>query len=126
MGEADRQSPELEVLRNAAAGLLYPSESDAPFDVFSWPAATGGSAREQVVAHTRAGRQVDEVAVDTFFAELEGADDAARFRELRKALRAALTDVHVFRAGSVKVDVYLIGRTRSGAFAGLHTTSVET
>jgi hypothetical protein len=102
--------------------LLYPSESDAPFDVFHWPVGTGGSAREQVVAHSKTGRQVEEVPLESFFAELEGTDDAERFRGLRRAL----TDQHVFRVGSGKVDVYLMGRSLSGSFAGLQTTSVET
>ena len=73
-----------------------------------------------------AGRAVEEVPVDTFFAELEGTDDPERFAALRKALEATLTDLRVYRAGSRKLDVYLIGRTPSGAFAGVHTISVET
>ena len=123
---AQPEPPELDELRKAVAGLTYPSESDAPFDVFAWPTSTGGTARDQVVANTRAGQNVEEVPLDTFFGELKDTDDAAWIRSLRKELEAALTDLHVFRAGSVKVDVYLIGKTRAGGFAGLHTTSVET
>lgn len=122
MAHADQQT--LEALRKASAGLLYPSESDAPFDVFQWPAS--GSAREQVAAHAKPGQAVEEVPVDTFFAELEGTEEAANFRQLRKILETVLTDVRVFRAGSVKVDVYVVGMTHSFGWVGLHTTSVET
>ena len=117
---------DLKALRQAAAGLMYPSESDAPFDVFTWPAGAGGTAREQVVARTKPGEPIEEVPVGAFFGELEDTDDAARFRALRAALEATLTDVRVFRVGRLKVDVYLIGRTAGGSVAGLHTTSVET
>ena len=120
-----QQPPELNAIRNAIAGLTYPSESDEPFEVIAWPGGAGG-AREQVVAHTPVGRNVVEIPVNTFFRELEGTDDAARFRALRQTLEATLTDLHVYRAGSVKVDVYLVGKTKTGGFAGLHTTSVET
>ena len=39
-----------------------------------------------------------------------------------------LAGLKVFRVGTgeVRVDVYLIGKTRSGKWAGLHTVSVET
>ena len=50
---APEQAPELDALRKAAAGLVYPSESDAPFNVFSWTGVPGGSAREQVVAQSK-------------------------------------------------------------------------
>lgn len=125
------EPPEVRALREASAGLQYPiSESDAPFDVFRWPAGQGGgtTAREQVAAKAGAGRAVDEVPVDRFFAQLDGAEDAGRFRQLRRVAEAQLSGLQVFRAAgtNAKVDVYLIGRTGTGEWAGLHATSVET
>jgi hypothetical protein len=61
-----------------------------------------------------------------FFREMGRTGQAGQYRKLRRALESALEGVRVFRAGSVKVDVYVIGKTRSGDWAGLHTTSVET
>jgi hypothetical protein len=66
------------------------------------------------------------VPVDQFFGELEATDDAQRYRALRRVLESTLSGLRVFRLGFVKVDVYLVGRTRSGLWGGLHTTSVET
>jgi len=105
-------------LRTAVAGLLYPSETDAPFDVISsWPVKEG-----------KPPRKVEEVAPDDFFGELRESDDAARFAQLRRALECNLSGVKVVRvgAGEPKVDVYLVGRSKSGATLGVHTTSVET
>ena len=116
----------LDRLKQASAGLLYPSESDEPFDVFRWSAQGKDTAGEQIAAHGGKGRKIEEIAVNLFFRELEDADDAERFKQLRQAAEASLTELKVFRIGSVRIDVYLIGRTHSGEWAGLHTVSVET
>ena len=119
---------ELSEIREACAGLEYPSESDTPFDVVNWPAAGGATARDQVVAHDRAGRKIEEVTADDFFAELVEGEDGDRFKRLRATLESQVKDLKVFRVGGgeVKVDVYLIGRLGSGAWGGVHTRSVET
>src|SRR4051812_10529751 len=119
---------ELKPLSDASRGLLYPSESDAPFDVFRWPGKIGATAKEAVVAQTKAGRTIEEVSIDDFFAGVEGSDDEERFKQLRGVVERTLMAPRVFRAGAgaTKVDVYLIGKTRGGDWVGLHTTSVET
>lgn len=124
---ASDQVNELNELSKASAGLEYPSESDAPFEPFRWDAA-GGSAQQQVAAHALKRRKICEIPVDGFFGALEGSEDAERFQQLRGVLEKRLKGLKVFRVGEgeVKVDIYLIGQTPSGAWAGLHTTSVET
>jgi hypothetical protein len=120
---------ELKIIEGASAGLAYPSESDAPFDLFRWPAKGTGSARKVVMSRGGGGgRRIEEVTVDGFFAELVASDEGERYRQLRRALESQLQDLQILRvgAGEVNVDIYLIGRTRSGDWAGLHTTSVET
>lgn len=120
------QPDELRPLRQAAAGLLYPSESDEPIEVFSWPGKSASTAKDAVVAHARRPEPLEERAVDQFFAAMDGGDDAEKFRAVRKALEAVVRDVHVFRAGEVQVEVFVIGRTRGGDWAGLRTVAVET
>ena len=116
-----------QALARASAGLTYPSESDAPFEPFRWPAASAReTVRDAVARHGKRGVRVDEVSVDDFFAELDGSDDAERYKALRQALESHLSGLKVIRTGERKVDVYLIGRTKNGDWAGLHTTSVET
>jgi hypothetical protein len=116
---------DLRQISKAIDGLIYPSESDVGFDLFQWGVAAG-SARDQVKAHTRAGRTMQEVSVDDFFAALKTTDEAARFGELRRVMESCLSEVKVFRVGTIRVEIYLIGKTRAGQWAGVHTTSVET
>lgn len=117
---------ELQPLAQAIDGLLYPSESDTPFDLISWGTAAGLDAREHVLAHCRAQSPITELSLDAFFSPLANTDDAMHFDELREALHATLTGIRVFRVGSIRVEIYLIGQTLSGRWAGIHTTSVET
>jgi hypothetical protein len=125
---ADPRTPDdLQALAHASEGLTYPSESDAPFEPFQWPAASaGGSARDAVAALGKAGARIEEISPGDFFAELAGSDDAERFKALRQTLESRLSGLKVIRVGERRVDVYLIGRARTGHWAGLHTTSVET
>jgi hypothetical protein len=104
-------------------GLTYPSESDAPFDVFLDNRATSP---EDVIANRAEGAKPQTVPLDQFFGELDDTDDAERFRNLRRVIDTTLSDTKVMRVGSRKVDVYAVGRTKGGAWAGVHTTSVET
>jgi hypothetical protein len=123
----DMASDELDSLRRASAGLEYPSESDTPFDVFVWK-GNGRRVEEVVAEHAGKGRTIEETPLDRFFAQLKDSEDADRFELLRRALESQLSGVRVFRAsdGSAKIDVYLVGKTRGGDWAGLHTVSVET
>jgi hypothetical protein len=118
---------ELNELKKAIVGLEYPSESDAPFDLFRWGKATG-AALEQVRARAGKGREIEEVPIETFFKQLAGSEDAKRFAELECAVIRNLRGAKIYRvgAGEVKVDVYILGKTNSGEWAGLHTVSVET
>jgi len=47
-------------------------------------------------------------------------------RKLRGVLESSLTNLRVLRIGEIEVQVYLIGKTPGGSWAGLHTVSVET
>ena len=119
-------------IQKAAAGLLYPSESDAPFDLVRWDATKGDPSPATVAALAggtgkKRARPVEEVPAAEFFAALAETDDAAKFEALEKALRRHLADLRVYRVGgSAKIDIYLLGRAASGEWLGLHTTSVET
>jgi hypothetical protein len=49
-----------------------------------------------------------------------------RFSALKAALTANLTDLTVFRFGTVDLSTFIVGRTRTGELAGLLTGQVET
>ena len=102
-------------IQKAAAGLLYPSESDAPFDLVRWDPASGDPSPATVAAlggkGKKKGRPVQEVSPDEFFAALAETDDAAKFKALEQALKKALTDLRVYRVGgSAEVDIYVLGK----------------
>ncbi len=119
------QSFSVDLLTTQVDGLTYPSESDAPFDVFCWP-AKNDSAREEIAAHAPPGATLQELSINDFFAPLKDTDDANRFIQLRRTLEAQLSGLTVFRAGRIEVQIYLIGKTLSNQWAGVHTVSVET
>ena len=112
-------------LRIAVDGLTYPSESDEPFEVFVWP-STGGTARYAVQVQAKS-TAISEMSVDSFFDELLDDPQADRFRASKQLLTANLSDLSVFRVhqGS-ELDVYVIGKTADGDWAGLKTLSMET
>ena len=115
----------LSQLQLAVDGLLYPSESDEPFEVFTWPAREGSS--QAAVAARVSSNAISEQTVEAFFGELVDDDQAARFSALRKVLEFNLSDLGVFRVtrGS-EVDIFVVGRAGDGAWAGVKTLSVET
>ncbi len=126
-----------DALQRAVQGLLYTSESDAPFAVIQWPDCPAPLTPEEVL--TRAGREpnapVTQQSMEAFFQPLTadqawyGEKDRAaaqRYRQLRALLEQHLRDAQVFRVGKVEVTVYIIGHTADGQCVGLRTTAVET
>ncbi len=131
-------SPEvlLNQLGTAANGLLYPSETDAPFIPFAWETMRDFSVDKLLLA-TRHSRDtpVDGMEPDDFFAPVEHVEEwfddseratAERFAALHDTLEDLLTDISVYRVGTVDIDVYVIGKTADGYFAGVSTKLVET
>ena len=105
-------SDELEPLRKATKGLLYPSDTDAPIEVVSGVTPPANA---------------EVVTLDAFFDELADTDDAARFAKLRVAVDATLSDAKVYRVGSAKgIAIFVLGTTAGGATGGIKTTSIET
>jgi hypothetical protein len=125
-------------LEQATSGLLFQSESDYPLEPFSVSAQGGQQLSAKVVLETKADvgdLPVSEVALDDFFRiatehqdwhGLEEQESVARFRKLLQILKENLTDIKVYRVGEVEVDVFIIGKTRSGDYAGVSTKVVET
>ncbi|MFO0589363.1 MAG: nuclease A inhibitor family protein [Polyangiaceae bacterium] len=125
-----------EALTTAALDLLFPSESEAPIELYKWPLASEPTPAALLAAE---GRPAD-THVETGTAESEvgpltkappGADDierglAARFQTLLETLNSNLFNVRVYRVGRVDIDVYILGRSAAGAWLGYKTHVVET
>ena len=93
----------LTALRTASQGLLYPSETDAPFEPFSWGKADGDLTPQKVarLAKAAAGTTVEEQSAADFFQFLidNGGDHADAFRKLQQVVSQQLSGVRVFRVG---------------------------
>lgn len=130
----------LQQLQQATKGLLYTSESDAPVEAFVWPKADVGAEKFtpdalKKVRHLAPGANVQQDTVANFFAPVtqaqswHGPEEQAtvkRFQALVTMLQSNLSDLHVYKVGDAKQDVYVVGKTPAGDFAGVHTKVVET
>jgi len=130
-------TPTVTALTEASAGLLYPSETDAPWAVFSWPDATGEPTGDGVRrrGRHRASAPLQEQTLDAVFAPLVLDQDwyggeekavVARYAALLAVVRRSLTSPKVVKVGGVRVAVYVLGVGSEGGWAGLKTTAVET
>ena len=134
MGASDEQI--LAELADGAAGLLFMSETDAPFAPvrWTWPGELTPAAVRQLAGHDE-GAPVEVMSVDDFFrtatAETEWKNTAAlatarRYQALVRVLHEHLSDLRVYRIGRINMPVFIIGHAPSGNWLGLSTRVVET
>jgi hypothetical protein len=124
-------------LERAAEGLVYISESDAPFRWVELANPGPGPLDAATVARLTGapGGKVEQRTLERFFAgHIEHADPAdptaqanlGRYRALRDALGTELKDAAAFRIGQVELRCLLVGRLPDGAVGGLETQALET
>ncbi|WP_439628924.1 nuclease A inhibitor family protein [Gemmata sp.] len=125
-------------LQQASAGLLYQSETDAPWEVVTWGSATGTPTPSEVKRlgrHRTAGALAKAQPLDEFFAPLTTDQDwygneeratAQRYRDLLAAIKQHLTGPVVVKVGTRKLTVYVVGVAAEGGWAGIRTRAVET
>lgn len=126
----------VQALRKASAGLTYMSETDAPWEVFSWSPAgeLSADAVRKLGGHPSAA-PVTEQPVGEFFAPLVEEQDwygdeeravAGSYRSLLTVIKSRLSDPKVFKVGDRRVTIYVLGGAKDGRLGGLKTTAVET
>jgi hypothetical protein len=120
--------PTVAALEKASKGLLFPSESEAPFQAFLWP--DGGAklsrARLRELTHANERAAVEELTLDELFQTVPS-EDQPKFQKLADALKQHLSSIKVYKVGDeAEREVYIVGKTADGVFAGLKTTVVET
>ena len=128
----------LEKLKQAAAGLLFMSESDYPLETLGFtPEKPEAPVQENLLKHLGL---PETTAVETqelpyFFRNHTrdlpeyGDEEKARarkFRELESLLKKEIPDVKVYRIGQTQVDAYIIGKLADGSIGGLQTKQIET
>lgn len=136
MNQPQTTSDIVDRLKLASNGLQYMSESDYPFDVFQWvgqePLTTSTVIKR--TGHTP-DTQVEVVQLDEFFRNAtqeqdwhndEEKETVKRYQSLVETLKTSLSDIQVYRLGTIVLDVYIVGKTPSGNLAGLSTKVVET
>lgn len=127
-----------EKIKQASDGLLMMSESEYPFEVFLWSnqAQEPMTAQKllQLTGHSPE-TSVEEVELDYIFrncaVEKEWHNEiqkqnVQKYQSLIKTLKDSLTDIQVYRIGTISIDVYIVGKTSSGDLAGISTKVVET
>jgi hypothetical protein len=128
----------LKSLLLASQGLLFVSETDAPFspvDAPRMPFAALDDAAVRTLAGRPASDPVETIRVDELFrnavqeqpwhtpAEIV---NVKRYQELVALLHATLPDAKVYRVGTVAIDVLILGTGPGGGALGLATKVVET
>lgn len=136
MGDVSQQET-LQILRQASEGLLFPSETDAPFEVFFWDDEKAAELTPDTIAAlagASSGTPVKTAKLETFFRPAVKEEDwhneeekaeVERFKALLKTIKDHLKGVKVFRVGDTKIDVFIVGQV-IGGYAGLKTQVVET
>ncbi|MDI1480252.1 nuclease A inhibitor family protein [Polyangium sp. y55x31] len=123
-----RVEPLMQSIEEAAAGLLFPSESDFPIEAYRFGEEEPSPAAVLQARGLPPETPVEQTTVASFFEGLvEGDDDSAgQFRALVDLLQRELSDLRVYRAGKVDIEAFVLGRHPSGVWLGVTTKLVET
>ena len=123
-----KKHPTVAALEKASKGLLFPSESDSPFQAFLWQDAGVKLSRVRLreLTHADEGAAVEELTLEALLQTVPS-EDQSKFQKLADALKQQLSSIKVYKVGDeAEREVYIVGKTADGALAGLKTTVVET
>jgi Nuclease A inhibitor-like protein len=118
-------------LQQTTVDLLWVSESDYPFQIVVW----SDKEINLMLFPDRPDEDTKVISLDDFFApvlkvedwyEAEELANVDRYKLLLETIRSNLTELKVFRIGSIEIDIYIVGKTPSGDVIGLKTTIIET
>lgn len=134
--EEKDQGPLTSAIAAACEGLVYISETDSPVMPFS------GSRADAVTAAiilqqtgTPSGEPVEERSADDLFTRLTADKEwygeiekarAKKFLELWQLLEENVSSLKVFRIGSIRIRIYVVGLDKDGCLQGVTTLAVET
>lgn len=120
--------PLMQSIEEAAAGLLFPSESDFPIEAYRFGEEEPSPAAVLRARGLPPETPVEQTSVASFFEGLvEGDDDSAgQFRALVDLLQRELSDLRVYRVGKVDIQAFVLGQHPSGVWLGVTTKLVET
>lgn len=129
-------------LTEAVKDLYYISETDAPFEPFTWKPETGAEAFSEVKAddvlrlsENAPETPVREQSLADFFRfpateqdwhTDEDKETVKRYQKLKELLESNLKNPKVFKIGEVEIKVYIVGVDEEGNLTGVKTEAVET
>ncbi len=140
-GAPEPKHPLIAALEEASRDLLYMSESDYPLTPFLWEREKVGEAGvtpESVAAFAGhpADTPVETADFESFFEAAQAEEEwyepeellqAKGFQNLVALLKAQLADLQVYKVGGEpEREVFVVGRTETGDYAGVSTRVVET
>lgn len=123
-------------LRAAIKGLLYTSETDAPFEIVHW--RNGGENLDEKKALQLSGHKsnddVETMSIEDFFQDLTtnqswyGAEEKAAAKKYAQleSIFEQLQAPQVFKIGSIRIDIYIIAQAPNRDWIGVKTKAVET
>jgi hypothetical protein len=123
-----------EILTQASQGLLMPSESEYPFEVFVWKDVELTPQKILELTNCPPETSIEQVELDYFFHNVATEEDwqdriqredVTKFKNLVQVLKDNLAEIRVYQIGSIEVNVYIVGKTKDGV-AGLTTKMIET
>lgn len=126
----------LSKISRACDGLVYISETDAPFSAFLLENATEETLEKTLSRFAdRPDDEVEETDLDTFFQRLTAEKDwhgevekerVKKFQALKQTLEHILSGLRVFRIGRIRRDIFIVGVDKDSRRVGVRTQSVET
>lgn len=123
-------------LEAACRNLIFISETDSSVVPIFEVSETGMSVKDFVAERISGGPvKIEEGPAAAFFEKLTSDRDwhspedtkrVRRYRRLENLMVHNLVDVRMFRAGRVRIEIFVIGRDAEGNMAGVRTLAVET
>lgn len=123
-------------LQQVTEGLLWPSETDAAFEVVIWPdldQITTESLRDRLHLNPETPILIQDfydffqpVTQEQAWHNAEERAERERYQALVEFLSDNLSNLQVFRIGEVEINIYILGYTTHNQVMGLYTQAVET
>lgn len=115
----------IEQISEAANGLTYTSEIDAPFQIVIWGSELKIDNIVSPVEILTLETIFETAIVEKDWHDAEDKLNVQRFKNLVSVLKQYLTSIQVYCIGEVQKDIYIVGKAFS-FYVGLSTKSVET
>jgi hypothetical protein len=122
-----KSNPVLDALKKASKGLQFISETEADLEPFLW--ADGDKLTDAhllELAGAEEGMAIEQMSLEDFFQAVPS-EDRPKFDKLARVLKEQVSGVTVYKIGDeAEKDVFIVGKTADGQWAGLKTSVVET